>query len=641
MSEEATLDFAGGDRDEVAGRAAALMRLGRGEEVAAAIFHDLLGPSSWRRSEALERLFLVEGIEKLLPHFSAALADDEHADRRNAARSVLSWLASPSSPACEMGIAELTKLVLEDPRSDVRLLAAAAIGEAGNTRGRAALEQALSDPDPNVSSASAEALGLIGDCRALPALLDSALEAEFWVRAAAIVALGKLRDQRGLSVLGGLVGDPFLGSAAATAIGEIGSPKGLELLKPAFADRSERRNAARDAVARIYAKHPGAEAPAWLREALAEDVDELLPRLGTEEDVRAARLLGIAGSERAVEALFSLLSDADNQPIVAVGLENLPTETKRRSILERLPHSATECRSVLLDNLPPLSDEGAIRGVVRHLADGSANVRAAAAKALGSSDPELVRQALEDAAKEPGMRLGVALAYGYHGPGACESLLQLLQDPDARVRATAAASLGRCATVDTSVLVAAFRSETDLRAREAMLGALGASGGAGAVELLSEVLGDANPAVRFAAARGLGRTGSGQALEPLLKALEDSVSEVRVAALIALGDLGDPRASSAVGAHLTEGAIDVRRTAIHSLDLLARPGGSEILAAALNDADAQVRLTAVDTLRRIGDPAALPLLTEHADSEADAETREATTRAIVELRHAEQTGSGG
>ena len=90
MSEEVLLDFAGGDRDEVAGRAATLIADGQADEVAGAIFRDLVGPSSWRRSEVLERLFQVEGVGKLLPHFSAGLADDEHADRRNAARSVLS-----------------------------------------------------------------------------------------------------------------------------------------------------------------------------------------------------------------------------------------------------------------------------------------------------------------------------------------------------------------------------------------------------------------------------------------------------------------------------------------------------------------------------------------------------------------------
>ncbi|MEW5931530.1 MAG: HEAT repeat domain-containing protein, partial [Gemmatimonadota bacterium] len=150
---------------------------------AAALLAAVSGDSAWERERALEEVRAVARPEALLPELEAALRDGGDAERRNAARSLLAALAAPGAPGGALEL--LARLATAEADGDVRVLAASALGEAGNPEARPALERALADPDPNVGAAAADALGSLGDPRALDALAAALAAGDPWTRIAA------------------------------------------------------------------------------------------------------------------------------------------------------------------------------------------------------------------------------------------------------------------------------------------------------------------------------------------------------------------------------------------------------------------------------------------------------------------------
>lgn len=613
---------------EAAGR---VLASGEAAEFAEALMRELGGEAVWRRERVLERLGKVPGAGLLVPHFAAALGDPRNPERRNAARSALAALGSPTSVNCAAATTALGELMLHSHDVDTRLLAAAALGEAGNARARADLETALGDPDANVAAAAAEALGLLGDTRAVPALLDVAERGDFWVRATALLALGRLRDPRGLPALATATSDPLLAPAAAEAAGQIGDPAGLELLRGMLTS-DEGRSSALAAVARIYGANPELEVPDWLRTATAVDEAELRRRFAEESDPAAARLLGIAGTREAAIALVDGIGRDDLRAMASVGLASLPRDLRVEVILRRLEQVSPPATTLLLESLPRLSEPEEIEAVVRHLGDADAEVRAAAAEVLGRSDADLVLPALLRALEQPELRLGTVLAFGRLGRERCGPLLRLVADDSVEVRIAAVSGLARCGAGEVPVLASRIEAEQDDRVREALVAALGEIGGDEVVPILAGVLDRSSTALRFAAARALGRTHSGRALNPLLKALRDEAPEVRIAALSALGELGDPRAFAVVGDHLDEGSRELRRTAVRAFARMADPTTAAPLLRSLEDPDREVRLTAIETLGRIGGAEAEAALATRVDVEPDPIVRNAASRTVLDLR---------
>lgn len=603
------------------------------------ILGELAGEQTWSRERILGRLGRIPGVEALLPHFTAALADPSHPDRRNSARSSLAALAAPGSDGSEAGLNSLRSLLAASPDSDVRLLAAVALGEAGNARARTSLEEALSDADTNVAAAAAESLGMLGDRRSIAALSRATQEGEFWIRVTAVVALGRLGDRRALSALFEAARDPLLAAPAATAIGLVGSPEALDGLAEPLRGEGEARQAAVEAVAAIFGRNPDLEVPDWLRHGVRGDDEALVERLLDDFDEHAARILGISATPAATRALFEALTDPDLSPLASIGLELLPAEVRGREAIARIESAPPEARAAFLEILPPLAGPEQVARVAEHLGDDLAEVRNAAASALARSEDEAVAEALDRSMEDPARRVGVAQTYLRLEDPACAPLLRLLRDEDAAVRRVAVAALGRCRGIGVEPLREALAAETDSRVRQALVGALGEAEDAAAVPPLVEALRDPEPSVRFAAVRALGRTGTDGALEPLLRALDDPLAEIRIAALQAMGELGDSRAAPVVEDHLEGTSRDVRRTAALALGRLSAGRTVKQLSAALDDGDREVRLTAIETLRRLGGVGALALLEARADTEIDPAVRRSVTRAVLDLREEAAAGS--
>jgi HEAT repeat protein len=608
------------------------MREGRGEELMRAVLRELAAESTWKRQEALERLAALDGYDSLLPPLREALADAADPERRNAARSALTALASPGAADPDPAIRFLASLAESDPDPDVRVLAVAALGEAAHPRGRALLERRLGDPDPNVSAAAADSLGMLGDPRAVPALIEAAGAEPFWTRSAAVVALGKLQDARAIPALAAAVSEPWLSAAAAEALGEIGDPAGLDPLRRAVdAGDGDARRAALRAAACILGRHSEVTPPDWLREALRGQEAELAAELEDRADPEPARLLGLAGTPRAVEALLDQFATPGREEVGAVGLALLPPRAAAAAILGRLASSEGDQRTLLLASLPALHDPEDVRRIAALLSDPDAETRAAAAEALGRSDHAAVLEVLPGLLAQPEARVGAARVYAHLGGDACGPLMGLLEDAEPRVRAAVAEGLAGCGDAYLPQIRAALRRETDAQTRQALALALGRIGGEEAASVLISELGAEDPSLRFAVVRALGESRADSAFAALLDALLDPLPEIQAAAMHALGELGDPRAEVPLSRRMGDPDRDLRRTAVLALNRLPLPGAVARLRDALSDPDREIRLTAIRTLLRLDWRDALPQLEAIADSDADPLVRRTAASAAANL----------
>jgi HEAT repeat protein len=640
MSEQSVAAFLEAELEEASALARSLFVAGRAVELAELVLHQLNSDSSWAREQALTRLCALTDYEPLLEPLAGALADDDDAERRNAARTALATLAGPAAAAPAAALRKLRELIHSPDLSDVRLLAASALGESGNPAARRDLESALADPQPNVVSAASDALGILGDTRAVPALLEVAGRGDFWTRASAIVALGRLGDPEAIPVLTAALQEGWLTSAAANALGAIGDPAGLEPLQGLIEGGGSGREEGLSSAAAIFSHEADTAVPAWLREALAGEEAELERRLSEGDDIEAGRLLGLAGTRPAAAALIRSLDIPGREDAVAAGLALLPGEVAAEAILDCISHGGDERRVLLLGFLPPLETAEAVDVVVRQLSDSDAEIRAAAAEALGRSPDALVLPALERAITDPETQQGAALAYARLGSTSCDPLVGLLKSDRPSVRAAAAEGLARCGGKYVADLRSAMRVEHDPAARHAIVRSLGASRTEEAVEELVPLLKEPDPELRFAAVQALGRTRLDAAIDSLITALSDERPEIRASALAALGEVGDARAGESLADHLDVPDRDLRRTAIFALERIDRPAVAGQMVRALRDPDREVRLTAVRVLGRMDSREGRVALGEVAEMDPEELVRQAAKRALGSPPAADSPGSG-
>ncbi len=606
-----------------------------------AVLTRIASERQWERQNALDELRRVSGPAPLLAPLIEAIRDPARPERRNAARSALAWLAAEETPSAGLVLDTLLTLATDERDTDVRVLAASALGESRNPEARQALERALVDPEPNVAAAAADGLGVLGDARAVEALTSAVERASFWVQVAAVVSLGRLRDPRALPALTRASTNPLLSAAAAAALADIADPAGMPALRPLIERGNPVRVTALAAAARILAANPEVSPPEWLRESLQGEEAELDARFRESGDGAAAHLLGITGSEEAA----ALLADALSSPYAAeatAGLVALPPEVASTVLTERIMDAPSEIRTAILTVLPPLRDAEAVARVVSCLSEPDAETQAAVVELLARSDEQILMPQLLRALNDPSLR-GVAVrVMGRLSDARCAPLASLLTDPDANVRKAAAEGLSRCATMDIREQIAvALRKEPDRAAQHALVSALGTAGGEDAVRELVPLLEYAEPSLRFAVLQALGRTGSEAALPPLIEALGDPTPEIQAAALHALGELGDPRAAAPLAERLTDSDRDIRRTAAFALRDLAPSAATEHLLRALDDPAWSVRSAAVRTLAIIGAREAVPRLRELAASDADPLVRSTAAAALRELTAGTDAGGGG
>lgn len=582
----------------------------------------IAGEDEWQRQRTLDAL-RTEGLPSPAIRALGQQLADPDATRRTSARMALAALAAPDSASRADAQAELRSALASDAEN-IRVLAASALGEAGDVEAGPALVGALADPSANVAAAAADALGELRYAPALEALGEVGESGEFWVRAAAVVAMGRLEDERAVPFLDRLSRTPGLGKPIAEALSRIDHPAALPVLERVHETAPD---AALRVAGRLLSTHPRLVPPGWVVRAARRNAAGLRRELEETDDPAIARLVGVEGSPRSVSSLVGMAGAPRRSQAAIAGLLAVDPETRADAILERATSADEQELVVFLSLLPPLADRARIRQLVPLLGHESAAVRGAAAEALARADAPQALSLLTTALEGKEVAPEVVRAVGNLGDAACTSLLPLLHDPSAAVRAAAASALTRCATSGLEAeLRRALEAEEDPEARDALIRALARSAGAGALDVLDDALESTRADTRITAVEALASTRARAAIPRLERALERSTAE-RIAGLRSLGELGLPEAAPVVARYLDASDLEERRAAARAAIALADALEPDAVDRLARDEDGWIRTCAARVLAVRG-RAGRPLLERMAEADPDPAVRSVARRGL-------------
>lgn len=200
--------------------------------------------------------------------------------------------------------------------------------------------------------------------------------------------------------------------------------------------------------------------------------------------LRGVRTLTLLRSDQ--PDLTALLTDrnADVRAEVAAWIATHPTPERVDRLVTLLDDPDAGCRWAAQDALLRCG-RLAVAPLAEHLASGPARPAEALEVAAGLADPLLLQATLEGCADErvEVRREAVGSATAIGGERAAEVLRGLLVDPDARVRARAAAGLGLLEHWPAQADLAAALHDTSWEVRRAAAGALDALGPVGRIRL--------------------------------------------------------------------------------------------------------------------------------------------------------------
>ena len=486
-------------------------------------------------------------------------------------------------------VPDLVRL-LGDGEARVRRRAALAVGHVGLPEGVAPLVKILADPDPEVRQMAAFALGLIGDRGARDAL---------------VTALGDPQ--------------PVVRGSAAEALGLIGDP------------------GAADPIARMAAQVVDSGALARAAEDPGEDDARDTPA--------AAFRLGIFALVRlkAYPALASVVLDPAGQPRVrwwpvAYALQRLEDARAFTALAALAQDAHPYTRAFAVKGLGALKNRAAVPLLVPLVAAPERAIAVEAIRALGRiGDPAAAAPLLAIIRvpalpkSDPTLRIEAVAAIGSVGGAGTgnvfDTLLDLLADPNPRVRAAAIASLAQIDRDGFVTTLSALDPDADWKVRAALASVLGTLPPQAGLPRLRAMLADPDQRVIPPVLESLAKLAPPDAAAVMLARLKADDPMVRASAADALGELKPPDAAQALADAYTLGLRDPEYAArVSALTALARYGAAAatpVLTTALADREWPVRLRAAALLRAF-DPA----------SDADARIRPAPVVTNVDFYQA-------
>ncbi len=422
-----------------------------------------------------------------------------------------------------------TAELLAHPHPLVRLLAAYTLGELGAAAAVDKLRPLLRDPIADVAIEAATAwLRIDPQAKEPLELLQQALDSPEQLPLLALGAIARL-DQAALPLL-------------PTAMAKLGSNNPY----------------ARFGAARLLGQLPPEQAAKYvpqLRPLLQDPFSEI-----RQQAARTVQELGPVAAPLAADLAKAwqstddeALRDAWIDAIIAIGSEGKPAlaALTQAAIDANLPPAR---RIRIIQTLPTIDPAApaTVQTLRQLLQDSDADVRTAAARALGRCDPlpaETVRELLAVAARDrrTNPRMGALLGLIAAGTraAAAQKDLQPLAERTPRDGQVLLAQLASYAvqgkvTSARSILRAALEApQPDVRAAAALALELFPVNSAD-LPALKKLCGDTHPETRRAAADALGRIGPAakEAVGLLIPLLEDGQPEVRAAAAEALGRIG-------------------------------------------------------------------------------------------------------
>jgi HEAT repeat protein len=259
-------------------------------------------------------------------------------------------------------------------------------------------------------------------------------------------------------------------------------------------------------------------------------------------EVAAAAPAPVKQAARAVDSL-----DPGDRSAAIRTLAGTDHPAARAALASALAHPIADVRAAAAVLFPDRTDARTVPGLIDALrdrsADGlSAHAFAARISAIGAAAmPALLA---ELARTGDSTKATLVDALGQAGDASAVATLEpLLADGDAEVRAAAAGALGRIGDPGAAPALRAALADEVARVREAAAAALGSVRDADAVPELIRLVDEDAAAVRAAAARSLGRIGDGRAAPAVTAALGDDDDGVRRAAIEAAESVCGPAAA--------------------------------------------------------------------------------------------------
>ncbi|MFL5619448.1 MAG: M56 family metallopeptidase [Gemmatimonadaceae bacterium] len=337
------------------------------------------------------------------------------------------------------------------------------------------------------------------------------------------------------------------------------------------------------------------------RSLLVSRVEKLLA--GRAFDSRPRWTLAIA-SVAVVAATIAMVPGVTGRAAQASAVLGIPADT-HPSIDTQTARGAERGASPELSAAVPKrgsADSTVVLALIGRLRDEDADVRAAAAQALGK---------LEDSRAVP-------------------ALLAVIADRNAKVRAAAAEALGKFTDPRAVSGLSSLLGDSELEVRKKALEALSEYESGVPVAGILRLLSDPDAELRHDAAHALGRLGDrsvGAGLAPLVR---DPSPDVRQAAIESIANLHDAAHASAILPALSDGNADVRHQALDALGELRVSIPEGTLLALLRDANADVRAKAAEVAGERSVIAAIPSLRRMID-DPDRDVREHAVSALADI----------
>jgi HEAT repeat protein/beta-lactamase regulating signal transducer with metallopeptidase domain len=250
------------------------------------------------------------------------------------------------------------------------------------------------------------------------------------------------------------------------------------------------------------------------------------------------------------------------------------------------------------------SDTAVVRALIERLKDEDADVRQAAANALGQIGNAMAIPGLVNALDDPQLRVQEAAldALSQFERGVPEAPVQrMLASTDADMRERAVQILMSMRAKAALPAITALVSDADADVRQSAIEAVQEMGDPSAAGTIMPALGDRDADVRQAAVQALAQLGGSIPDASLGKLLQDSDENVRQASVEYISERRVTTKTAELIRLLDDPSGDVRQAAAEALAQVRTPESHAALRRALTNADADVRRIAVEYFGEDGD----------------------------------------
>ncbi len=592
-------------RPSVATRIASLNALIDGEERQEAILAALDDEAAAVRERAIR--LAARYIEPSV--LGELVADEANAVRRNAAITALERQGPYALPHLQA--------MLQHENQDVVMFALQVLSRIGDPAATRAIVPLARHANLNVAQSAIEALGQLRSGDAVPALLEL-LGGELWLQLAAIDALGAIGDPRAVRPLVELVPDSVVAEPALQSLQRLAAPESLGPLVDRLLIVREQslRDALLLAIGVVIDLHPdpvpptsrlGHELALGHGNGLVSYLQQVL-QSGEGDLLRAAvALVVVAGLDQLLPQILQRIADPEGAPWAEALLHQHSDSLRASQEIWLHDEDPRVRRGALLAGRFELEDLPTLLGL---LGDPDASVRAGACRALGSTGAPSVAPLLTERLRSGEPIEQAAAAQGLTllplaALGELEPCLQVGMDEGTIARALEVLAARPHALFEGRVLELAASRSVPLR-RAALRAAAQLEGSRAEVTLI-RALADRDQTVQLEALELLVRRG-GERTTATLTALLGTGDSLRYHVIRALGHLRATVAAGKLRTLYPECSLHERLEIVTALIRIAPPDLGDFLLILLEERETELRRVAAGGVADLASPALLPIL---------------------------------